>query len=105
MILEISGEECAKLLERNNTTVLDVRSYAEYKSFRIPGAKHIDLLGQSVLDEFDRLDPSKRYLVYCAVGVRSKSAAKILEQMGFNEVYHLSDGILNYSGDKDETEL
>lgn len=93
------------MLERNNTTVLDVRSYAEFKIFRIPGAKHIDLMGQSVLDEFDRLDPNKRYLVYCAVGVRSKSAAKILEQMGFSEVYHLSDGILNYSGSKDEKAL
>lgn len=64
--------------------LLDVREDAELMAFSLPGAVHIPL-GQ-LRDRLDELDPSKRIVTFCAIGVRSYNAARILLQHGFPDV-------------------
>jgi len=45
-----------------------------------------------------KLDKNKPVLLYCAGGVRSAKAAKILKKQGFTEIYDLKNG---YTGWKE----
>lgn len=73
------------IAETNKDAVLlDVREDAELMAFALPGAKHIPL-GQ-LRNRLDELDKSKLYVTFCAIGVRSYNAARILSQNGFHNV-------------------
>jgi len=67
-----------------DAVLLDVREEAEIMAFALPGAKHIPL-GQ-LRDRINELDKNKRTIVFCAIGVRSYNATRILMQNGFTDV-------------------
>jgi len=72
-------------VEKNPEAVLlDVREDAELMAFELPGAVHIPL-GQ-LRDRLGELDQSKEIITFCAIGVRSYNAARILQQNGFTNV-------------------
>ena len=67
-----------------NIQVLDVREDAEVAAFQVPGAVHIT---QGTLrGRLSELDRSKNTVVFCAMGVRAHSAARILLNNGFEHV-------------------
>ncbi len=73
------------IAETNKDVVLlDVREDAELLAYAIPGAKHIPL-GQ-LRNRLGELDKSKTIVTFCAIGVRSYNAARILSQHGFTDV-------------------
>ena len=73
------------IAETNKDAVLlDVREDAELLAYALPGAKHIPL-GQ-LRDRLGELDKSKLIVTFCAIGVRSYNAARILSQNGFTNV-------------------
>jgi peroxiredoxin family protein/TusA-related sulfurtransferase/rhodanese-related sulfurtransferase len=67
-----------------NAVLLDVREDAELLAYALPGAKHIPL-GQ-LRDRLGELDKSRQIVTFCAIGVRSYNAARILSQNGFEHV-------------------
>ncbi len=67
-----------------NVQVVDVREDAEVAAFQVPGAKHIR---QGELRErLSELDQSKHIVVFCAMGVRAHSSARVLKLNGFENV-------------------
>lgn len=64
--------------------LLDVREDAERMAFQLENAVQIPL-GQ-LRDRLDEVDRSKTILVFCAIGVRSYNAVRILMQHGFEHV-------------------
>ena len=75
--------------------VIDVRSALECKQGMIPGAVNYPL---DELREFlDEIPTDKTIVTYCAIGLRSYLAARILVQSGFEKVYTLSGGYRTYS--------
>lgn len=82
-------------LETNNDTIiLDVRRDAERMMGSIEGSIHIPLA--KLRENIDKLDKNKNIVVYCAVGLTSHSACRILKQKGFDKVYNLSGGYTSY---------
>jgi NADPH-dependent 2,4-dienoyl-CoA reductase/sulfur reductase-like enzyme/peroxiredoxin family protein/TusA-related sulfurtransferase/rhodanese-related sulfurtransferase len=72
-------------VEQNPETVLlDVREAGELMAFSLPNAKHIPL-GQ-LRSRLKELDPSRKIIVFCAIGVRAYNAARLLMQNGFHHV-------------------
>lgn len=72
-------------VEQNPESVLlDVREDAELMAFSLPNAKHIPL-GQ-LRSRLKELDPSRKIIVFCAIGVRAYNAARLLMQNGFHNV-------------------
>ena len=67
-----------------DAVILDVREEEELVAFEIPGAVNIPL-GQ-LRGRLGELDPSRKYVVLCTVGVRSYNGARILMQNGFTDV-------------------
>ena len=75
--------------------VIDVRSALECKQGMIPGAVNYPL---DELREFlDEIPTDKTIVTYCAIGLRSYLASRILVQSGFEKVFTLSGGYKTYS--------
>ena len=74
--------------------LLDVREEAEVMAYSVPGAVNIPL-GQ-LRDRLSELDPGKRILVFCAIGVRAYNAARILGQNGFGRAEVYPGGVTLY---------
>jgi len=93
--VNLSSPEARALLAKNSRIVLlDVRTPDEYRQAHLRGALLIPL------DELERRLPEiprdRPLLVYCAVGARSLTAARLLAAKGFREVYQLSDGLVGW---------
>ena len=83
-----------------NAVLVDVRTPEEVASGYIKGAdKFININGSNFETEINALDKSSTYIMYCRSGARSGRAAEFMIDNGFTDVYNLSGGILNYSGD------
>lgn len=70
--------------EPDDAILLDVRENAEVAAFAVPNAVHIPL--GELRDRMQELDPAKEIITFCAIGVRSYNAARILMQHGFENV-------------------
>lgn len=79
---------------RDDSIILDVTEEMERMVFSIPGSYHIPL-GQ-LHNRLEELDKSKLIIPYCAIGVRSYNAARVLMQNGFERVAVLSGGTSFY---------
>ncbi len=91
------------IVEREpDTVLLDVREEAELMAFTLPGAKHIPL--GRLRDRLRELDPTKRIVTFCAIGVRSYNAARILMQNGFTDVLLYPGGTRFYQSIHPEKE-
>jgi rhodanese-related sulfurtransferase len=87
-----------RLMNKSNTVVLDVRTPAEYKEGHLPNAVLLDFNGGVFDAEFEKLDRSKNYLVYCKSGRRSDKAAGKMKAAGFEKVIQLKGGIQAWQG-------
>lgn len=70
------------------TTILDVRSPAEYASGHINNAVNVpvDQLAQRLSKQQCQLKKDERLLVYCASGGRSSLAQGLLQRAGYQDV-------------------
>jgi len=76
--------------------LLDVRTPKEFQAERIEGAVMVDYLSPAFRDEMAKLDREKTYLVYCRTGNRTVGALKVMRELGFRNVLHLSSGITKW---------
>lgn len=83
----------AKLNTTANFIFLDVRTPEEFNSGHIAKAKMLDYRNSNFAEQAAKLDKSKPVFVYCASGIRSNAAAKVLSELGFIKVYDLQGGL------------
>ena len=74
--------------------LVDVRSPQEYREGHLDGA--ILIPDYQIRRTVTRLIENKEQLivVYCSTGHRSQEAQRILENMGYNNVYNVYEGVL-----------
>ena len=89
----VDADKFAKFIQENNVTVLDVRTPAEHAEGYIPGTDfNIDVLDDSYTRiATGKLPKEKPVALYCRSGNRSKKAARILVDKGY-EVVELGTG-------------
>ena len=103
-VKEVDNQSCLTLLHADsNISILDVRHHSDYGRVRIPGALNIDILGSNSFEKISKLPRDTQYLIYCDSGARSKSAVKLMIDMGFKNLYILVNGISHYTGPIDTT--
>lgn len=96
---QITMEEVLDLMENEKDyVILDVRTEGEYKEGHIPGALNIpnETIGKEEIAALP--DKTKKILVYCRSGSRSKQAAKKLADLGYENIYEFG-GIIDWKGD------
>ena len=94
-VVPITVEKAHEMLEEEPEEIilLDVRTEEEYKERHIPDAVNIPLSElESRIGELDKYK-SKKIIVYCKTGSRSRTASEILVQHGFEHVYNMLGGI------------
>ena len=92
----ITVEEAANLIEsRPRLVIVDVRTAAEFKEEHIDGS--INLCIKCDPDSFvNTLDPDDEILLYCLSGVRSADGLRILNSNGYNKVFNMLGGIVEW---------
>ena len=87
----------AKANSINGSIILDVRTISEYKDGHIPNSINIPVENiESVASKYK--DKSTPFFVYCLSGARSASAARVMNQMGYENVTDMG-GIMRYRGE------
>ncbi|MBS3909437.1 MAG: rhodanese-like domain-containing protein [Actinobacteria bacterium] len=88
----IDAAKAKELIDSDtNLQIIDVREEYEFAEGYITGAKLIPI-GQFT-SRMNEIDKNKPVLVYCAVGSRSASAAEVLAQSGYTNVYNFGAGM------------
>jgi rhodanese-related sulfurtransferase len=98
-IKSLNSDEFYEMLSKEKDACLvDVRTPVEFKQVRIPNAILIDFHNPDFRSNIDKLDRSKKYLIYCRSGHRSLNACREFKNLGFQEVFNLSGGISAWKG-------
>jgi phage shock protein E len=87
-----SQEVKALLAQQPATIILDVRTDQEFTGGHLENAVNLDYNAPDFQSQLLSLNKIKPYLVYCAAGGRSSKAAKLMQEMGFLQVYNVSEG-------------
>lgn len=80
--------------------LVDVRQPGEYQQGHIPGALLMPLA--EVASRTAELDPTKKTIVYCRSGVRSRSGCEIMARLGVEQLYDMEGGITAWNGEQAE---
>ncbi|MGE5520294.1 MAG: rhodanese-related sulfurtransferase [Candidatus Dadabacteria bacterium] len=97
----VSPEEFNKLTDDPNTIVVDMRNHYEYevghfeRAIEIPSDTFREQLPMAAGMLKDARD--KNIIMYCTGGIRCEKASAYMLHRGFNKVFHLEGGIINYA--------
>jgi UPF0176 protein len=95
----LSPEEWNKTLEQEECIVLDTRNWYETRIGTFKGAIDPKLNEFSEFSDYLKkaeLPKDKKVLIFCTGGIRCEKAIVEMNQQGFDSVYQLDGGILNY---------
>ncbi|MFT4059325.1 MAG: rhodanese-related sulfurtransferase [Legionella sp.] len=96
----LNPEEWNKLLQDPDVVIIDTRNDYEYSLGTFKGAinpntenfrNFPEYVQEQLLDKKD-----KKIAMFCTGGIRCEKSTAYLKDLGFSQVYHLHDGILNY---------
>ena len=98
--IHVEPEDWNALLEEPDVLLVDTRNEYEHEVGTFENAVNPQTATFREFPEFVRnhLDPAKhrRIAMFCTGGIRCEKSTALLGQLGFEEVYHLKGGILNY---------
>jgi rhodanese-related sulfurtransferase len=96
----VTPEEALSLIEQNGDgsgfAILDVRTPDEFNEGHIANAVNIDYYSDGFRENLDRLDKGKTYLLYCRSGSRSGKALPLMGELGFERVYNMGGGFVQW---------
>ena len=94
---DLSVSEFTGKVAEQGIVTLDVRTPGEFNEGHIEGAQLIDFQSGNFENEIAALDKSKTYAVYCRSDNRSGQAVKVMREAGFNNLYNLNGGVIDWA--------
>jgi len=97
----VNAEQMNELMKDPETVVIDMRNHYEYEvghfenAIEIPSDTFREQLPMAVDMMKDKKD--KNIIMYCTGGIRCEKASAYLLHKGFDHVFHLEGGIINYA--------
>jgi len=104
----VQPEDWNDLITEDDVLVLDTRNTYEYsigtfKDSIQPSTTNFREFPQWVEElENSQTDKSKKIAMFCTGGIRCEKASSLMKAKGFNNIFHLQGGILNYIKKIDE---
>ena len=95
-INQMNSDELIEFIELNDAILVDVRTEDEYNSGYIENSLNIDYFSNEFSVNADKLDKNTPIILYCRSGNRSSMSANKISKLGFNEIYNLEGGILEW---------
>lgn len=97
----VNAAEMNQLLSDPDTVVVDMRNHYEFEVGHFQNAVEIpsDTFREQLPMAVDMLKgkEEKNIIMYCTGGIRCEKASAYMLHKGFNRVYHLEGGIINYA--------
>ncbi len=104
----VSAKDWNALISDPDVTVIDTRNDYEIEigTFKNALNPHTDSFREFPGYVAKELDPKKhkKVAMYCTGGIRCEKSTAYLKEQGFDEVYHLEGGILQYLADVPQTD-
>lgn len=85
---QVSAKEATELL-KSGAMLIDVRSANEFESGHLMQAHNIPLERIEMLASTAVRDKNKPLLLHCSTGIRSNTAKRKLEDLGYKNVFNL----------------
>lgn len=84
--------------EKDNYVLVDVRTEEEYNGAHVEGSIHIPY--DEMEERYNELLPhqAQNIMLICRSGMRSQVAANTLSEHGFNKLFNLEGGLLEWTG-------
>lgn len=105
----LKAPEVNEMLEREGTIVVDMRNHYEYEVGHFENAIEIpsDTFRQQLPMAAEMLaeHKDKNIVMYCTGGIRCEKASAYMLHRGFENVYHIEGGIIEYTNKAKETGL
>lgn len=101
VIETLSHEKLQEFIENHSGPLLiDVRETEEWNQGHIPGARHwpLSMIERDQVPSGLDLDTAAPAILYCAGGVRSEKAARLLHTNRAMNCFSLQDGLRNWKG-------
>jgi UPF0176 protein len=98
----VNAEQFNSLLEDKNTITVDMRNHYESEIGHFEGANlpDVDTFRESlpiINKKYSKHKKDKKILMYCTGGIRCEKASAYLMQNGYEKVYQLEGGIIEYT--------
>ncbi|MEP7161068.1 MAG: rhodanese-like domain-containing protein [Dermatophilaceae bacterium] len=91
----LTAVQFAAALHEPDTTIVDVRTPAEFAEDHLPGSVNVPIAG-NFRDAMASRDKARSYALYCQTGNRSAQALQVMKELGFTRAYHLAGGIVSW---------
>lgn len=97
----VNAREMNELLSDPDTIVIDMRNHYEYevghfdRALEVPSDTFRDQLPMAV--DMMKGNEDKNIIMYCTGGIRCEKASAYMLHKGFENVFHLEGGIINYA--------
>ena len=101
---QADADEARQLVEQydagtnSDLMVVDVRSQKEFLRSHVPGARHIPFEHLETRFQAEVPKETKKILVYCAQGERSRLACDFLSREGYTTLVNVRDGFQQWTG-------
>ncbi len=89
----ISYKKLKELMKDEDVYLIDVRSNQEYEEGHLNGAINIPSYNIKMQIAENVQDKLSTIILYCSTGHRSEISKKILDELGYKNVFCLEDGI------------
>ncbi len=80
----------------NGFELIDVRCSKEFSRYHIKGATNINVMDLKFIKALAKFVKNGKYIIYGQGNTRSQRAFDIMKKMGFQEVYMMSGGLLEW---------
>jgi Rhodanese-related sulfurtransferase len=87
VIQDINKDQVNSLIN-DKVMVIDLRTEKEFENGKIGSSLNIDFQKREFIDNLNKLDKEKPYIIYCMSGNRSLKASKVMKSLGFKMISH-----------------
>ena len=97
IINQLNSSDLSRITDNRKVTLIDVRTRGEYSNGHIAGAGQLNYYSFDFKKKLLLLQKDQPIYLYCNTGYRSQRAAEILAKNGYEEVYNLEYGIMEWN--------
>jgi rhodanese-related sulfurtransferase len=96
-MLNLGVKEFSEKIAEEGVRILDVRTPDEISEGYLEGAQFVDFYREDFKIEIESLNKEFAYAIYCRSGKRSSQAMEIMQEFGFENLYNLEGGIIEWT--------
>ena len=86
----------SKVINDVSVQLVDIRTPEEFDSGHIENAININYFSEQFKDSISLLQTKIPVYIYCRSGMRSSKSVKVFKAVGFDSIYQLNGGLLNW---------